>query len=96
LEDKPFAIVGINADGDLKAATDAVAEHGMTWRSFRNERKEDGPTISEDWVIGFPTFYVIDREGIIRKRWLGETTLEELNAVINPLLEQQPASETVE
>ena len=77
LDGKPFAIVGVNGDFDQKAAKAAAADHGMTWRSFQN--KSGGESISLAWhVWGWPTFYLIDQKGIIRKRWVG-TRPEELN-----------------
>jgi thiol-disulfide isomerase/thioredoxin len=92
-EGKPFVLVGVNGDDDQKTARAAVADHGMTWRSFQNK---DGPrTISLDWhVWGWPTFYLIDQKGIVRKR-RGDTGLEELNLAIDQLLDAEPESKTL-
>ena len=89
-EGKPFVIVGVNGDNDQKAARAAAADHGMTWRSFQDR---SGPRrISQDWhVWGWPTFYLIDQKGIIRKRW-GDTGLEELNLAIDQLIDAQTES----
>lgn len=94
LDGKPFVIIGVNADADLQSAKDAVAKHGVTWRSFRDTREEHGPSISEEWVVGFPTFYLIDQQGIIRKRWIGDQPPEEMNALIDHLLDVQAAGAT--
>jgi thiol-disulfide isomerase/thioredoxin len=94
LEGKPFVIVGVNADDDLKAATDAVVKHGITWRSFRDKSNKNARSISEEWMVGFPTFYLIDQEGIIRKRWIGDQPPEEMNSSIDQLLEAQATSGT--
>ena len=66
LDRKPFAIVGVNGDFDQQAAKDAAATHGMTWRSFQNRGGVE--SISLAWhVWGWPTLYLIDEKGIIRK-----------------------------
>ena len=89
-EGKPFVIVGVNGDNDLKAARAAAADHGMTWRSFQDR---GGPRrIAQDWhVWGWPTFYLIDQKGIIRKRW-GDTGLEGLNLAIGQLIDAKTES----
>jgi hypothetical protein len=65
LQNKPFAIVGINSDKEREAARKACAEKGITWRSFW-----DGDTrgpIARRWnVQGWPTLYLIDGKGVIR------------------------------
>jgi thiol-disulfide isomerase/thioredoxin len=87
LDGKPFALVGVNGDFDQQAAKAATATHGMTWRSFQNKSGDE--SISVAWhVWGWPTFYLIDEKGIIRKRWTG-TRLEELNHAIDELIAQQ-------
>jgi thiol-disulfide isomerase/thioredoxin len=70
-KDKPFAVVGVNADREHEALRRALAKGEITWRSFRNERPGK-PSIAEDWKVrGWPTLYLIDHEGIISRRWNG-------------------------
>lgn len=69
---QPFALIGVNGDEDLELARRASHEHGITWPSFR-EKLQSGELLSETWgVRGWPTLYVIDAEGVIRHRWVGE------------------------
>ncbi len=76
---EPFELVGVNCDSDLRKARDAVTRTRMTWRSFRDQTEDRRPSITSDWkVIGYPTLYLIDHHGIIRKRWIGGPTPEEL------------------
>jgi thiol-disulfide isomerase/thioredoxin len=92
LDAKPFAIVGVNGDFDQQAAKAAADTHGMTWRSFQNN--SGGESISLAWhVWGWPTFYLIDQKGIIRKRWVG-TKPEQLNHAIDLLIDAQTESKT--
>ena len=59
MKDKPFALVGVNSD-DLERAKKAVADNGLNWRSFQNE-KGRATSISDDWGIeGWPTIVVLD------------------------------------
>jgi hypothetical protein len=81
-----FAIVGVNADKKLALAREAVAEHGISWRSFRVNR-DDGSSISDDWhIAGYPTFYLIDAEGVVMGTWLGMPPQTELEAKIGELI----------
>jgi peroxiredoxin len=74
---RPFALVGVNSDGDLQTARDTVARHHLNWRSFWDGPDgRDGP-IARLWVIeGWPTTYLIDPKGMIRGIDLGPTELE--------------------
>lgn len=66
LADKPFAIVGVNSDGDDANPAEICVEKNLTWKSFKNEQP-DGQKISETWKVkGWPTIYLLDAEGVIR------------------------------
>lgn len=83
---EPFAIVGVNGDTDAAALNEAVATQGITWRSFRDVVKGQRP-ISDQWgVLGWPTVYLIDHEGIIREKWVDIPPEEELQPAITALL----------
>jgi peroxiredoxin len=67
----PFAIVGVDSDGDRDAAKKAGVEHGLTYRSWwdgggANSDSEDGPIASAWGVVGWPTVYLLDAQGVIR------------------------------
>ena len=65
LADKPFAIVGINSDKSSTTAKDVCVPKNLSWRSFTNV--QDDQKISDNWkVAGWPTTYLIDKDGIIR------------------------------
>jgi hypothetical protein len=67
LADQPFALIGVNSDGDLATIRETVKEKNITWRSFWNGPEGTGGPISRRWgVRGWPTIYVIDAEGVIR------------------------------
>ena len=67
LENEPFALIGVNSDGDAAKVKKILAEQGITWRNAIDE------TTSGAWatawnVHGWPTLYLIDKDGVIRER----------------------------
>jgi thiol-disulfide isomerase/thioredoxin len=85
---EPFEIIGVNCDSDVAKARDAVRRAGMTWRSFRDHTEGGRAAITRDWnLIGYPTLYLIDHHGIIRKRWIGSPTPEELTRMTAVLID---------
>ena len=82
-----FVILGVNGDSDTKQAHITAAKCGITWRSFCDEWSGT-ERISAEWSIhGWPTFYLIDRDGIIRRRFWGQfLSFAEIEAAIQQLL----------
>jgi hypothetical protein len=68
LENRPFALIGVNSDNDKQALKKVLETEQITWRSFWNGGSTNGP-ISNEWrVRGWPTIYVLDANGVIRAR----------------------------
>jgi hypothetical protein len=83
LEDKPFALIGINSDTDKTALKAVLAKESITWRSFWNGGSTDGP-ISRRWnVNAWPTIYVLDAKGTIRFK---NVRGEDLDQAVDTLL----------
>jgi hypothetical protein len=81
MKGKPFVIVGVNTDG-REAYAKGRAELPVPWRSF-DDGATNGP-ISRRWCVsGFPTLFLIDHEGVIRKCRVSE---EELAAAVRELV----------
>ena len=81
-----FAIVGVNADQEPRAAQEAVVTHGIPWRSFQ-VKKQDGTSIANDWhIAGYPTLYLLDADGFIIGSWLGIPPPSELERTISELI----------
>lgn len=84
---QPFALVGVNCDSDVQKAREAVIQTKMTWRSFRDQVGNE-PTITKDWKpLGYPTLYLIDHHGTIRKRWVGSPRTDELDHMVGVLVD---------
>ena len=81
MADKPFTIIGVNSDQDLGRKDldhirNVVKEKSLTWRSFQNTGPEE--KISPTWnVRGWPTTYLIDKDGVIRYKNLRGDALDE-------------------
>ena len=87
LKDKPFVLIGVNADEDPAELSKALEKNPMTWRSFKN-KGAGKKTIAEEWkILGFPTLYLIDHKGIIRKRWIGAPPTADLGREIDKLVQ---------
>lgn len=87
-----FVIVGVNVDTDLDAARATAKRVGMTWPSLRNSNA-GAPQLDDQWrVDGFPTLYLVDQQGTIRKRWMGNAAPQSLDASIRQLIDGTPDS----
>jgi hypothetical protein len=86
LHRKPFALVGVNSDGESNLKK-ALGDNPITWRSFRNYG-QGKHAVSKQWKVdSWPTLYLIDHRGIIRKRWLGDVSGAVLDREIDRLIE---------
>ncbi|QEG40085.1 Thiol-disulfide oxidoreductase ResA [Roseimaritima ulvae] len=80
-----FAILGMNADDETDEAVAAVEKYEVTWRSLHlNDRRTVNP-----WkVSGYPTFILVDREGIIVQSWMGLPPGTELETTIRNVISE--------
>jgi hypothetical protein len=86
LQSKPFVLIGVNSDQDPEKLKENLELFQMTWRSFQNQQKSGA--ISAEWhVEGWPTLYLIDHKGIIRKKWLGSPKNDVLDKEVDKLVE---------
>ena len=67
---KPFALLGINSDGDRSVTAGILKQHKITYRNAVDGTTE-GPVAKLYKVTGWPTVYVLDRKGIIRAKFIG-------------------------
>ncbi len=90
LADEPFALIGINSDGDREGLKQTLEEENITWRSFWDGGSTQGP-ISTKWnVSGWPTIYVLDHEGRIRFKGVRGEAMDE---AVDQLLAEMKAGE---
>jgi len=79
LRGRPFAIVGVNGDDMGTFDRQILEKHAITWRSFQNDRP-GRKSIANEWnLTGWPTLYLIEHTGTIRRRWIGIPSLAEFD-----------------
>ncbi|HEY3788547.1 MAG TPA: TlpA disulfide reductase family protein, partial [Urbifossiella sp.] len=70
-KNRPFVLIGVNADDEKDEARKAIAKTGISWRSFADGVKDDHGPIAKAWAVAaWPTVYVIDHTGVIRENRL--------------------------
>jgi hypothetical protein len=86
LENKPFALVGVNSDSDREALKKTLVQEKIPWQSFWNGGSTGGPISSQYHVTGWPTIYVLDAKGVIRyKNVRGEAMDKAVDALLAEL-----------
>lgn len=85
--DKAFEIVGISADGDEDTLKAFVAQNRMSWTEYLDI---SGSVQYAFDVDSFPTYIVVDKEGVVRYRQsgFGPTVGGELEDTINKALKK--------
>ncbi|MFN0060525.1 MAG: TlpA family protein disulfide reductase [Planctomycetota bacterium] len=77
LQNKPFALVGVNSDESPEEYKKVVEQHQLTWRSFFDGGEIGGPIATQWGVNGWPTIYILDKQGVIRYQDLRDAKMEE-------------------
>jgi hypothetical protein len=85
LAGKPFALIGANVSGcDRDKLAAVMQRENLTWRSFVTS-----DAIAKAWNRpGTPTLYLVDHRGVIRRKWLGRTSEQAIDAAIGELLDE--------
>jgi hypothetical protein len=89
LAGKPFVLLGVNSDSDREALKKIMLKEGITWRSWWDGGSTSGP-IAMTWNINtWPTFFVLDAQGVIRYKSEGAATGETLDKWIDELVAEE-------
>jgi hypothetical protein len=87
LENKPFALIGVNSDTDKKLIKRENEKEQITWRSFWCGEDGTSGVIPSTWnVRGWPTLYYIDHKGVIRAKNLRDE--KEIDDFLDKLVEE--------
>jgi hypothetical protein len=81
LADSPFALIGINSDGDQLVVQKIIQEQEITWRNIVDGSTK-GPIATAWNVHGWPTIYILDAEGKIRYKHLRGQKMEDAVLVL--------------
>lgn len=90
--DRPFILLGVNADGSPLELRATEEKAGLTWTSFWDG--VGGPIATGFAVSCFPTFVLIDQEGKHRWQQIGAPAEGELEKKIDELLDENGKKES--
>ncbi len=93
LADEPFAFIGVfGRDGDAQEIAARMQRENITWRNAMDLAGAEGGALWSTWAVrSFPQFYLLDRQGVIRRRWFGNPGEETLEREILALLAEPDA-----
>lgn len=83
LKGKGFEVIGINVKQGEEAVTAFVKEYKI---SFPTPLDKEAAVAKKYGVIGLPTTFIIDREGKIREKVMGDMAKEDVERLVKPLL----------
>jgi thiol-disulfide isomerase/thioredoxin len=86
LEKEPFVLLGINSDFDRAEARQAARNKQLTWRSWWDSPQLNTPIGGRWGVVGIPTTFLIDPQGVIRYRFPGAQPDHVLDQAVDELL----------
>ena len=81
LKDRPFSLLAVCSDKDLEEGRAAAKEHGIHWPCWFDG--DNGPIDKNYNINGWPSFYLIDKEGRIADKRMDR---DELDVAIEKLL----------
>ncbi|MFO0797988.1 MAG: TlpA disulfide reductase family protein [Gemmataceae bacterium] len=86
LEGKAFALVSISADEKKETLTAFLEKEPMPWTHWW--AGDDSDLLRTFRVRAFPTLYLIDARGVIRKKWVGSPANDVLDREIDALVRE--------
>ena len=92
LADEPFALVGVNSDGDRETVKGILEDNEISWRNAI-DGGTDGPWATQWNVRSWPTIYILDGEGVIRYRDLRDEAMENAALALLGELADEPGEE---
>jgi peroxiredoxin len=92
---RPLALVDVNLDVDLDRRKKINAKEGITWRAFQEtvswHENLLGPIAMRWGIDSWPTLFLIDHKGIIRKKYVATPGEKVLSRELGRLVEEAEA-----
>ena len=90
LKDEPFSFLGLfGREGDPKEIAARMKRENINWRNGLCLGEPKDGVLWSTWAVrGFPQFYLVDAQGVIRRRWFGDPGTE-LEPAIEALLAEK-------
>jgi hypothetical protein len=94
LEGRPFEMIGVfGRSGDPAEIAARMQREGITWRNALDLGTAESGALWSTWATrGFPQFYLLDADGVIRRRWFGNPGEEVLDQEVLALLAEHEAA----
>lgn len=70
LKGKPFELISVSVDEDKSKLKKFFEKEPMPWTHWW-DNGEENPLVKTLKVKAFPTLYLVDAKGVIRKKWIG-------------------------
>ncbi|SRR5579875_726183 len=84
-EGRPFALLGVDLDGDRETLQKAQKDHKLNWRSWWDKDS----AIAGQWnVHGIPALFLLDHKGVVRWQGLGVPDPKQLENRIEQLVKE--------
>jgi hypothetical protein len=99
MQDKPFALIGVNINCHDPMTLKAVMDNEqLNFRSFTDTATGDGlGVIGSAWnLFGTPTVFVLDHKGVIRYRQIGIPDRKAIDDVLNKHIREAEANDKEE
>ena len=86
MERRPFVLLSVSADSAKSDLTDFLETEPMPWAHWWDGT--EGPVLKKFRVGAFPTLYLIDSKGVIRKKWKGSPGNDVLDREVEALVKE--------
>ena len=88
MQDKPFALIGVNVSGfETKNLKERMDKEKMNWRSFAHQ-----DAINAQWNPSTPGYYILDSKGVIRHQWVGAPGEKAIDTALEKLIKEAEAA----
>jgi len=84
LKDKPFVLLSVSVDDEKSIVTEFISTDKMPWSHWWDGPK--GPVCKMFRVRSYPTMFLIDAKGVLRKKWIGSPGTEVIDRAIDELV----------
>jgi thiol-disulfide isomerase/thioredoxin len=85
LDGKPFKLISVSVDDKKDTLTKFIEKEPMPWTHWWDNGDEN-PLVKTLKVKAFPTLYLIDSKGVIRRKWIGSPDPDVLDKAIEELV----------
>ena len=86
---RPFVLLGVNSDGDTIKLKEQIKDEHITARSWCDgggNANTPGPISRQFNIHGWPSLYLLDDHGVIRRKFQGTPSSQKLRSAIESLV----------